>query len=158
MRWSLLVVLAAGCGSVEPIGPPESSGDSWTAGATDAGTATHATGTDSDTQERTDSSVTTSGADDASTSGGTNGAASSSSTGARADASDTGDCVAGELGCACLPMTGCAEGLTCASDICIPDLPCAPDRAGQETCQCSEGGGCDAGLVCASMLCVDPDG
>ena len=142
MRWTLPLVLAAGCGSVEPIGPPESSGEFF---ATSSG----APESSSTTASQTGSSTDTSGGTATSTTTGT-------STGqADGSGSTTDDCPLGELGCACLPGTECGEGLRCASEICVPDLACPVEQAGMETCQCTEGGGCDEGLTCASNLCVD---
>lgn len=151
MRWAVLLVLLAACGSVEPIGPPESSGESFTTGDTFAGTTSLGTG-DTETDGDTELGTSTGGTGGSSSSGGTTG----TSTGAQVDGSGTDDCMRGEAGCSCLPNNGCAAGLVCASNFCVPDLPCPTEQAGMETCQCTDGGGCDEGLVCASDLCVDP--
>lgn len=143
-----MLVLAGGCGSVEPIGPPESSGDTWT-------TSSGPSDLSSTGGAQTDGDETSGGDSSGSSSGGSSG----TSTG-RADGSGstTGGCPAGDLGCGCLPDNGCAKGLTCATEICVSDLPCPVEEAGMETCQCTDGGGCDEGLLCASELCVDADG
>ncbi len=154
MRWTPLLLLLAGCGSVEPIGPPESSGESWSTSGGDAPTGS--AGTDSASAAGTGDDSGTAGSSTGGSSSGTMG--TGSSTGMAVDDSGSGGCAEGELGCACLPMNGCAEGLMCASGFCVLDIPCPVEQTGSETCQCTKGGGCDEGLVCASNLCVDPDG
>lgn len=151
MRWTLVLLMLAGCGSVEPIGPPESSGESWTSSGGDVPTTS---GTAS--AESTSDGSGTAGGSTGGSSSGTSG--TGTSTGTAVDGSGSGGCAEGELGCACLPMNGCADGLMCASGFCVIDMPCPVEQTGSETCQCTKGGGCDEGLVCASNLCVDPDG
>ncbi len=142
------VLLVAGCGSVETIGPPESSGENWTTG--------DGVASDTDTVATTGSGTGV-GTDAAST-GGSSSGSSGSSSGAQGDSTGGSECSQGELGCACLPMDGCADGLICNSGFCVVDMPCPAEEAGMETCQCTPGGGCDEGLVCASDRCVDPNG
>ena len=121
----------AGCGSVDPIAPPDSSGEGF--------------GT---TETRGDTDADTDGLD-------TDGPGSGGST-AAGEGSTSAECPAGAQGCRCLPEAACAEGLLCATDLCVPPGSCEVGDVGTEGCPCTPKGTCEAALICASDLCVMP--
>lgn len=59
-------------------------------------------------------------------------------------------CAPGTQDCIC--GAGCADGLTCESDRCVPEPPCPAGSLG-----CAyDGATCDGELVCMDAQCVEP--